>query len=693
MTATATCDAVRARLWLTAREYGDGSEAALLWLHLADGRVLAFRLAAHCLGDDTLIPEIVAAVADDARGEVLEFAVPDRNLLCPLVLYAAPAAPMPALAWGHPKHAEARRFAAGLDQTLLECLARLDAHRVWSSCRNYNRLVQGESGLRRRQAVERFPVLAAPILLTAHHAYDSSGGKRFAWRDHDDDVVEAAEYGRDLAGALARHYGISKALVRAPMCTEMWGEHGVSHCNLLRLFDRIPASARPKTVNGLERYTCLLPAFNSLIYENSAGSIDTHDIYSTVFKSGFEYVWQTCVADHPDLGNALVDCRDFLRAASARAAELVPTQRLDTAKLAALWLTRRGLKSLLDASQRWHLWHDQTVAPSFAGHVTLLPVLGAWQDTAGHTAHEILSWVELAAEGAAMHHCVADYWEDCVTAGTRIFHLSSPDGARATAAYRCIGLTDATPIFGLLQLRGPCNAEATRSLDAFSRVLHAAIEAPERAEARRNVAAQARAVRDAMPPFEPRPPAISLDPISERALTRLLQTLECTATALHLSARATCQRKRTPIQEFFHRRAFFATHPAHANGHRPCPACGYPTLPPEGDHDTCPVCHWENDGQDDHDAGDYKGGPNDHSLAIARENFGITSCIWAASEADEFSELNAARLFSAAARANQRRMRARYDALRRLHQPRDIARQWERIEAYWEAARTAHNVL
>ena len=33
-----------------------------------------------------------------------------------------------------------------------------------------------------------------------------------------------------------------------------------------------------------------------------------------------------------------------------------------------------------------------------------------------------------------------------------------------------------------------------------------------------------------------------------------------------------------------------------------CPCCGSLTLPAGGQYELCPVCFWEDDGQDDHDA-------------------------------------------------------------------------------------------
>jgi hypothetical protein len=53
-----------------------------------------------------------------------------------------------------------------------------------------------------------------------------------------------------------------------------------------------------------------------------------------------------------------------------------------------------------------------------------------------------------------------------------------------------------------------------------------------------------------------------------------------------------------------------------------CPCCYYPTLPMRGGFEVCPVCLWEDDGQDSHDADRVRGGPNEaFSLIQARENF------------------------------------------------------------------------
>ncbi|WP_440533068.1 CPCC family cysteine-rich protein [Variovorax sp. YR566] len=52
-----------------------------------------------------------------------------------------------------------------------------------------------------------------------------------------------------------------------------------------------------------------------------------------------------------------------------------------------------------------------------------------------------------------------------------------------------------------------------------------------------------------------------------------------------------------------------------------CPCCRHLTLAERGGFEICPVCFWEDDGQDD-DATVVRGGPNGSlSLKQARENF------------------------------------------------------------------------
>ena len=53
-----------------------------------------------------------------------------------------------------------------------------------------------------------------------------------------------------------------------------------------------------------------------------------------------------------------------------------------------------------------------------------------------------------------------------------------------------------------------------------------------------------------------------------------------------------------------------------------CPCCHKLTLGERGGFEICPVCFWEDDGQDEHDADVVRGGPNGAlSLSQARESY------------------------------------------------------------------------
>ena len=53
----------------------------------------------------------------------------------------------------------------------------------------------------------------------------------------------------------------------------------------------------------------------------------------------------------------------------------------------------------------------------------------------------------------------------------------------------------------------------------------------------------------------------------------------------------------------------------------PCPCCGRATLSERGGYEICPVCFWEDDGQDSDDADARRGGPNRVSLTEGRRNY------------------------------------------------------------------------
>ena len=41
-----------------------------------------------------------------------------------------------------------------------------------------------------------------------------------------------------------------------------------------------------------------------------------------------------------------------------------------------------------------------------------------------------------------------------------------------------------------------------------------------------------------------------------------------------------------------------------------CPSCAFPTLSEKSAYEICPICRWEDDGQDDSNADEILGGPN-----------------------------------------------------------------------------------
>ncbi len=509
-----TAPGVRARLWLSPAELGENDRDARLWLHLDDGRVLAFRLPADRLGDDRAAAQLAAAVADDARGMLLEIRDPAFGYAIPL--YAAPPAPMPNLPWGHPRHEDARRFAEGLDQEVLRLLAGMEGHRTYASVRNYNRLAALAPVLRERrmQALARFPVLVALILLTAHHRLELLGGKRHAWRNPDDAVTEAIDRGRDLVGALAIHFGISRGLVRSPLCRAMWEATAIPAARLLRLIDGIPAHRRPSHPEEIERVAGCLVWLNQRLDER----VDPQFVGQTVFKAGWNEVWEACERRFPDLQRTLADTGDFLRAAAASAVRHVEARRrLPENALALAWMRARGLPSLLKASARWHafvlLHRNQPAGPC----QEVPAILGEHVCDRLGTAREITRRDDLVREGALMHHCVGQYWTDCVEDGTRIFSLRLTNGERATGEYRC-GLRHDELEFRLVQLRGPCNAEPGAPMGYLAVSIAAALNAPCRPARLQLMEALLRR------PNGPRPdrPQALLDPASETELAAVL---------------------------------------------------------------------------------------------------------------------------------------------------------------------------
>ena len=72
-----------------------------------------------------------------------------------------------------------------------------------------------------------------------------------------------------------------------------------------------------------------------------------------------------------------------------------------------------------------------------------------------------------------------------------------------------------------------------------------------------------------------------------------------------------------------------------------CPCCFMPTLDERRRYEICPICFWEDDGQDSDDADLVRGGPNhDYSLKEARENFEKYNTMYRPSDKEAFAREN-----------------------------------------------------
>ncbi|MDM7457076.1 MAG: hypothetical protein P3W97_007470, partial [Tepidimonas sp.] len=147
----------RARLWLPGRVFGQNDDDPRLWLALADGRVLAFRLPEVELGEDAVLAPIIDTLARDVRGN--RWAVEHPAFGAAQVLYAAPVLPLADTRHaGFCFEADFQRFAASLDAEVMRLLLSLEREphppaltrrdgqgphplprRFFASVRNYNR--------------------------------------------------------------------------------------------------------------------------------------------------------------------------------------------------------------------------------------------------------------------------------------------------------------------------------------------------------------------------------------------------------------------------------------------------------------------------------------------------------------------------------------------------------------------------
>lgn len=507
------------RLWLPASALvgGRGDQAHRLWLLLDDGRVLVFALPS-AVPDDRYLDALAAAVADDVRGDLLSIDLAGPVPVNFQVLHGAPASPMLCVGPNSPLLADVMLFHAVLDVPVLAALQRMvGAFTFWASARNYNRLAAHAARERRLQALQRFPLLVAPILLSRQRWFNLDEAKRYRWRAHDADVVAAIEQGRDLVGALARCYGISRGLVRSPFCAEFWvGHSGHSLAEFLQFLDAIPAHRRPSSGREVDAVIQHLPAFWRLFEPDWRRSADA-------FRAGFSPVWRSVQSRFTPVNESLTDAIDFLNVQSRwlRANYQMPMTR---SALSAQWVRVRGLPSLLEASRRWH----RRLPPrggALDGYLpaTVPAILGHWHSPEPEVAEarELLTYAELADEGDAMCHCVADYWEGCMLSACRVFALhrvSADQQERATAFYEPVAEG-----YVLTQLRGPSNALVGSAMQQCANALVTALNADELAGQRLLALQVARVAREARFQPAPAPAPEVLDDDSIVALRTLLK--------------------------------------------------------------------------------------------------------------------------------------------------------------------------
>lgn len=508
-----------------------------LWLALADGRFLVFRLHGVREPDDALLGPIAAAVNDDWRGMVTGFDLPNRGTVA--VLYAAPVMP-PA-----PQHGAQESAADAADRAAVAACAAADVLALlatlecddpdpgrYRSVRNHNRLVglPGEQGRRRVQALARFPALVAPLLLTRHQAFNLFNGRRHARREVAPGVEAAIDAGRDLTGALAGHYGISRSLVRSPFSAGWWPMARTHRHALLHVLDALPAHRRPRDPGIVTRHGAALYAVLRLFgirAEHPEPKLSPAAV-AGAFRAGFAETLDAIAALHPTPALAIDDTRDFIDAAAHRADwHLEGHHAVRSHRLVEAWLAHYGLVALVDASLAWHRAQRWLPTPAIAAAESdvVLPAVIGRVCVDGRLAVEISCLADLIAEGEAMRHCVATYWNQCL-GGDRIVSLTLADGERGTAHYRMYG-HDTDPRYALAQLRGPDNIAVSAAMQAWADHVEALMNAPAAHVNRIAAAPHATVDRDDVHAAETerRMPVAPLQPRDERRLLRLLDRM------------------------------------------------------------------------------------------------------------------------------------------------------------------------
>lgn len=490
---------VRAHVWMEARCFYSRESAqsrCWLWLLREGGTLDAVHLPAIHLGNDDCLQAFIHEL--DANGGESEFSSPDFGEV--IRLTDAPAVPMPrwAISWGHPFQQQLRTFASVLDADILHLLGELEAPGPFlGSVENYNRLTSLplEVRERRAQAMKDFPPLVVPLLLCTQ-AWPSLLPDQYEDRDSGRgqgvdcpcpaDVLDAIDRGRDLVGALARHYRVDRALIRSAPMRAPWRRLDDVR-QVLRFLDTMPAHARPANLASLEAWW---PSAKVL---PSPRSSDALAVVGRSFSRGWDATWASTGLTAAQAPASLRDCRDFLIAAVREIPADDSLVCVEPDELGMAWLARRGLSSLVRASARWHAQSMERTAPisTPVAQAQLPAILGEWSDDARH-AIERLTALALVEEGQAMSHCVGGYWDRCLRHGERVLRLSLADGEQATAHLVFTGVDVDGPRYALEDVRGHANAEATLAMWQWAQRVEQEINAPHREVARRQALLHAR---------------------------------------------------------------------------------------------------------------------------------------------------------------------------------------------------------
>ena len=490
---------VKARVWMEARCFysrGSAQSRCWLWLLREGGTLDAVHLPAIHLGNADGLHAFIDEL--DANDDEPEFSSPNFGDVVRLT--DAPAVPMPrwAISWGHPFQQQLRTFASVLDAEILHLLGELEAPGPFlGSVENYNRLASlpREVRQRRAQAMKDFPPLAAPLLLCTQgrpsllpDQYEDrdSGRGQGVDRPCPADVLDAIDRGRDLVGALARHYRVDRALIRSAPMRAPWRRLDDVR-QVLRLLHMIPAHARPANLASLEAWW---PAAKVVPAPRSS---DALAVVGRSFSKGWEATWESTGLTAAQAPASLRDCRDFLIAAVREIPAGDALVCVEPDELGMAWLARRGLLSLMRASARWHAQPMERTAPTITPTEAeeLLAILGEWSGDA-HRAIERLTAIALVEEGKTMSHCIGGYWDRCLRHGERVLKLSLADGEQATAHLVFTGVDVDGPRYALEDVRGHANAEATPAMWQWAQRVEQEINAPHREVARRQALLHAR---------------------------------------------------------------------------------------------------------------------------------------------------------------------------------------------------------